>query len=193
MKIIVGLGNPGKEYGRTRHNVGYQVVDALAARLGVTFSQEKYRGLIAKARYQVEEVLLVKPLTYMNLSGDCVARVMRYTTAELEDLLIVADDVNLPLAKLRIRAGGSAGGHNGLKSIFDHLGTQEVARLRIGVGQCKADGGLTGHVLGAFGAEERPDAEAMVEKAVEAALAFVSQGLAKAMNVYNAKNVDPGE
>jgi peptidyl-tRNA hydrolase, PTH1 family len=183
--MIVGLGNPGPQYRYTRHNVGFRAVDCVAEQLDAEFSQEKYGGLVARARCGPEEVWLIKPLTYMNESGSCVARGVRYKNVDLGNLLVVADDVNLPLGKLRFRTEGSAGGHNGLKSIMQHLGTEEFPRLRIGVGQSKPGDVLRDHVLSAFLPEERPDAEAMVARAADAVRCFLTEGMAKAMNAFN--------
>ena len=159
-------------------------LDKLAERLHAAFSQEKYGGLIAQVLRGDEAVLLVKPLTFMNRSGECVARAVRYKNASPADLLVVVDDVNLPLGKLRIRAEGSAGGHNGLKSIIEVLGTEAFSRLRLGVGEGDRDE-LIDHVLSPFRADERPQRDAMVERAVEAVLVFLAQGITEAINAFN--------
>jgi len=186
VNIVIGLGNPGSRYRDTRHNVGFMVLDRLAECLDAAFSQEKYGGLIARTVRAGAPLLLVKPLTFMNNSGDCVARVVRYTEADLRDVLIVADDVNLPLGKLRLRKSGSAGGHNGLKSITERLGAEEFPRLRIGVGLDKSPSGdLVQHVLGAFSAEEKPQRDEAVGRAAEAVLAYLDEGIARAMNAFN--------
>lgn len=185
MKIVVGLGNPGARYKDTRHNVGFMVLDRLAARLGADFSQEKYNGLIARTVRAGETLLLVKPLTFMNNSGECVARVMRYTETARDDVLVIADDVNLPLGRLRFREDGSAGGHNGLKSIIERIGGQDFARLRIGVGLGNGGGGLVNHVLGAFGSDERALREEAVERAADATLMYLDEGMTRAMNAFN--------
>ena len=185
MKIVVGLGNPGARYKDTRHNVGFMVMDRLAARLGADFSQEKYNGLIARTLRAGETVLLVKPLTFTNNSGECVARILRYTETEQSDLLVVADDVNLPLGRLRLRESGSAGGHNGLKSIIERIGGQDFPRLRIGVGLGNGGGGLVGHVLGAFASEERAPRNEAIERAADATLMYLDEGMTRAMNAFN--------
>ena len=185
MKIVVGLGNPGARYKDTRHNVGFMVMDRLAARLGADFSQEKYNGLIARTLRAGETVLLVKPLTFSNNSGECVARILRYTETEQSDLLVVADDVNLPLGRLRLRESGSAGGHNGLKSIIERIGGQDFPRLRIGVGLGNGGGGLVGHVLGAFASEERAPRNEAIERAADATLMYLDEGMTRAMNAFN--------
>jgi PTH1 family peptidyl-tRNA hydrolase len=183
--MIVGLGNPGREYAGTRHNVGFRVVECLADRLGTAFSREKHHGLVAEVFHGGEKVAIIKPLTYMNRSGECVAAALRNSAAELRDLLVVADDVNLPLGKLRLRPGGSAGGHNGLQSIMDHLGVEDFARLRIGVGENTSSDNLVNHVLGKFSSVEKPVVEEMIPRAAEAVLRFLSAGLDQAMNEFN--------
>ena len=185
MKIVIGLGNPGARYKDTRHNVGFAVLDRLAGRLDADFSQEKYGGLIARTARAGEPLLLIKPLTFMNNSGDCVARALRYTETDPGSMLVIADDVNLPLGRLRFRRDGSAGGHNGLKSIIERIGGQDFPRLRIGVGLGSSGGGLVNHVLGPFTAEERVQRDEAVDRAVEAALAYVDDGITRAMNEFN--------
>lgn len=185
MKIIVGLGNPGPKYKGTRHNIGFRVVDQVAERLGAAFSREKYHGIVAEAKRAGQAVLLVKPLTYMNNSGLCVARAVQYKNVELKDLLVVVDDVNLALGKLRMRLGGSAGGHNGLKSIIAHLGTDEFPRLRAGVGFGRGEGDLAEYVLDSFIPDERAEAEALVSRAADAVLCCLESSLEEAMNKFN--------
>ncbi len=183
--MIVGLGNPGRRYLKTRHNVGFAVLDALAGRLGADFTAEKYRGVIARARCGEHDLLLLKPQTYMNNSGQSVARAARYQVRDLSDLLVVSDDVHLPVGRLRLRRCGSAGGQKGLKSVIQYLGTEEFARLRLGVGAAADPGELTGHVLGKFGRDELPVVEEMISRAVDAVVRFVEVGVAAAMNEFN--------
>lgn len=190
MKLIVGLGNPGPRYRNTRHNVGYQVLDLLAARWGVAFDREKHQGLVASVRLGAENILLLKPLTYMNRSGLSVAEATQNKVPDLADLLIVVDDVNLPFGRLRMRERGSAGGHNGLKSVIEHLGSQDFPRLRIGVGENKAGEALTNHVLGSFRPEERAELESVIAQAADGVAAFVEEGVNSAMNEVN-KRPDP--
>jgi PTH1 family peptidyl-tRNA hydrolase len=185
MKIVVGLGNPGPKYRGTRHNVGFDVLDALASALGAEFLKEKHQGLLADASVAGARVLLVKPLTFMNRSGDCAAAVAHNKIDGPADLLAVTDDVNLPLGRLRIRAGGSAGGHNGLKSLIERLGSDAFSRLRMGVGDERASGDLADHVLARFLPEERPAVESMVERAVEAAICWIGHGTERAANEFN--------
>lgn len=185
MKIIVGLGNPGPKYRNTRHNAGFMVLDSMADDLGVAFSREKYRALITEARLGYEKLLLLKPMTYMNLSGDSVAMAARNKIEDPGDILVIVDDVNLPLGRLRFRRGGSAGGHNGLKSIAERLGTQDFARLRMGVGNAEGSDNLTGHVLGKFRPEEKGALAEMVTSARDAAKYFVKNDIDSAMNEFN--------
>ena len=184
MKAIVGLGNPGAKYRGTRHNIGFAVVDELARRWDVAFESAPADALIAKWRpADAGPVLLVKPLTFMNASGEATGALARYFRIEVGDLLIVVDDVQLPLGKIRARARGSAGGHNGLKSIIAHLG-DDFSRLRVGVGRGQ-EGDLADHVLSRFEPGERADVERMIERAADAAATFITSGIAVVMNAYN--------
>lgn len=185
MKVIVGLGNPGKKYEGTRHNVGFMVVDAVAAGPGVSTWQSRFEGSIAEWREDERRVLLVKPETFMNLSGRCVRQVMDFYQVEPTDLLVVCDDFNLPLGKLRFRARGTHGGHNGLRDIQSHLGTNEYGRLRIGVG-APEEGEAVDHVLGKFRPSERPIMEESLARAVEGTVQWVREGIDRCMNQYNA-------
>lgn len=185
MKMIVGLGNPGRRYTQTRHNLGFLVADRLAAALHTAFDREKHQGLMAAAQYSGEKVLLIKPQTYMNRSGDCVAAAARNKIVDPADLLVIVDDVNLPLGRIRLRAGGSAGGHNGLKSLIERLGSDAFHRLRLGVGSQTSADDLADYVLSGFRPDERPVVEAMLARAEEAALYWLSEGMERAMNVFN--------
>ena len=186
MKLVAGLGNvPGSRYGGTRHNVGFDVVDTLARRHGLRFDAAPVSALQACWRRPDDTVWLLKPLTLMNLSGEAVGAACRYYKVALPDVLIVCDDVNLPLGRLRARSGGSEGGHNGLRSIADHLGTIEYARLRIGVGRGDARRDLADHVLARFEPEERPGIEDAIARAADAVETWVSDGLGRMMNVFN--------
>lgn len=185
MKIITGLGNPGPRYQNTRHNLGFEVLDRLAARMSAAFSREKHKGLLAEAAHEYRRVLLVKPQTFMNNSGACVAPLMRSANCEPEELLVIADDVNLPLGKLRFRAGGSAGGHKGLKSIIERTGGGTFHRLRLGVGDNRNSDDLADHVLSRFPPEERAEADETAERAVGAALCWMAEGIERAMCDFN--------
>jgi len=184
--MVVGLGNPGPEYEGTRHNLGFEVLDRLLEKAGGRWKRSwRARALAAKVRLAGDAWVLVKPLTYMNRSGSAVQSLARYYRVELAKLLVVVDDVELPLGRLRLRRKGSAGHHNGLKSVVEALGTEEFARLRLGVGD-KPDGGeMVDHVLSKFRAEERPQVDEAVNLAVEAALCMQREGIEKAMNRYN--------
>jgi peptidyl-tRNA hydrolase, PTH1 family len=185
LKLIVGLGNPGREYSETRHNLGFQVVEELARRYRVKLRNDtKRRARVAKIGDIGDGVLVAQPTTFMNLSGWAVRDVASFHKVVPQDLLIVVDDADLPLGRLRIRAGGSAGGHNGLKSIIQELGTAEFPRLRIGVG--RQAGELKNHVLGRFDAEEKVQVGAAVERAADAAELFARENILAAMNRFNA-------
>ena len=184
MKAIVGLGNPGPQYKGTRHNVGFDVVDELARRAGVSFESAPAEALIAKWRRPDDQVLLVKPLTFMNLSGQAIGELARYFKIEVGDVLVVVDEADLPLGKLRARARGSAGGHNGLKSVIAHLGN-EFARLRVGVGRGGDQKNLADHVLSKFEKRESADVERMTTRAADAAEMFITSGIAAVMNGFN--------
>jgi PTH1 family peptidyl-tRNA hydrolase len=184
MKVVVGLGNPGNRYAGTRHNVGFAVIDGLAEGPDVGRPLNRFQAEVREMLAGPEKVLLVKPETFMNLSGRCVRQVVDYYHVELDELLIVCDDVNLPLGKLRFRPRGSAGGHNGLRDIQNHLGTIEYQRLRIGVSAAE-EGELVDHVLGRFRPGERPVIEEAIAVAQQAVLAWVGHGIEKCMNEYN--------
>ncbi len=182
--MIVGLGNPSGKYAHTRHNLGFDAIDMLAQRLGVTVAKNEKRALTGAAYYDSTKLLLVKPQTFMNLSGESVRPLADYYGVGLSDILILVDDVNLDTGVLRLRRGGSDGGHNGLKSIALHLGTQDYARLRIGAGK-PGERDLVDFVLGGYCAEERKLVDESLLTAGEAALCFVTEGIEAAMNKYN--------
>jgi PTH1 family peptidyl-tRNA hydrolase len=182
MKAIVGLGNPGREYSGTRHNIGFDVVDEVARRWDARL--RPWKSVAEAAVVSGRDVVLVKPQTFMNLSGDAVSRVVAFHKLDPADVMVVVDEVQLPLGRLRIRRAGSAGGHNGLKSIIQHLGT-EFPRLRIGVGRGDAQWDLADHVLSKFGRDERDTAAEAVVRAADAVELFVDQGLEAAMSRFN--------
>jgi len=180
-RLVVGLGNPGDEYAETRHNVGFMIVDRLARQESAPLrTEKKWNAEVAVAG----KVMLCKPLSYMNLSGGPVSALSRFYKIEPSEVLVVLDDVALPLGKLRFRKGGSAGGHNGLQSILEQLGTQEVPRLRVGIGAAN-ERSLTGHVLGRFRAEERESLEASLDRALQAIHHAQIHGVPAAMNQFN--------
>ena len=180
----MGLGNPGSQYKGTRHNVGFTVVEELALRASVGFESAPAEALIAKWRRPDDVVLLVKPLTFMNLSGQAIGELARYFKIEVVDLLVIVDEVHLPLGKLRARARGSAGGHNGLKSVIAHLG-DEFARLRLGVGRGGDQRNLADHVLSKFEKDEAGEVERMTARAADAAEMFIASGIGAVMNGFN--------
>jgi peptidyl-tRNA hydrolase, PTH1 family len=181
-KLIVGLGNPGPKYRGTRHNIGFAVVDELARRGGVEFESAPVEALLA--RWRQRESLLAKPLTFMNASGEAVGGLMRYFRIAPADVLVIVDEVHLPLARLRTRTRGSAGGHNGLKSIVEHLG-EDFARLRVGVGRGDQRRDLVDHVLARFEKDESADVERMTARAADAAEMFITSGIEAVMNSFN--------
>jgi len=189
MKVICGLGNPGERYRLTRHNVGFRVVDLLADRWGLT-GQGKVREGAARLEAALPEssgrVLLVKPMRYMNLSGGPLKAALRQTDVEpASDLLVVADDVDLPLGRIRLRREGSAGGHNGLRDIISALGTTEFSRLRVGIGRPGSARATVDHVLATFSARERELADEAIATAADAAERWLHDGIEAAMNEYN--------
>ena len=185
MKLVAGLGNPGGAYRGTRHNVGFEVVDLIASRHGLVFDGAPADAIQARWRRADDGVLLVKPLTFMNVSGQAVGALSRFYKVELADVLIVCDDVNLALGRLRVRGGGGEGGHNGLRSVADALGTAEYARLRLGVGRGDLRRDLADHVLARFEPDELAGIEAAVARAADAVETWVADGLVKTMNVFN--------
>jgi PTH1 family peptidyl-tRNA hydrolase len=192
MKVVVGLGNPGPKYAGTRHNVGFDVVDYLAAAPGVSSFRDRFEALVAEAQEGGEAVLLVKPQTFMNLSGRAVRAVLDFYKLPPDALLVVCDDFNLPLGKLRIRAKGSHGGQNGLRNIQDQLGIDAYARLRIGVGQ-PTPGEAVDHVLSRFKPGERAAVRDAVALAAQAVVTWVRSGTEAAMNRFNGPGDDANE
>lgn len=185
MKMIVGLGNPGKKYENTKHNVGFMVVDQLAKEHGAVFKKNTFEAEVADYFVNGEKILLVKPLTFMNESGRAVGPLMTYFGIYLEELVAIADDLDMELGKLRLRQKGSAGGHNGLKSIISHIGTQEFNRIKIGIGRPNGKT-VVNHVLSTFGKEEMPVIANSVARATEAVDDYVSgNDFLQTMNRFN--------
>jgi PTH1 family peptidyl-tRNA hydrolase len=195
MKLIAGLGNPGPKYSGTRHNVGFDVLDLLARRHALTFNAGPADALMARWRTPLVPggVLLVKPLTFMNRSGIAVGELARYFRVDVPDILVIVDEVALDLGRLRARARGSAGGHNGLKSIAEHLSTDEYARLRVGVGRGDARRDLADHVLAKFEADEAPLVAEMIARAADAVETFIESGIESVMNTFNRKDDQTSE
>jgi PTH1 family peptidyl-tRNA hydrolase len=191
MKLVIGLGNPGPEYERTRHNIGFRVVDKLAAQEGWKWNERRSRAVLASGNLGLEKVVLVKPITYMNLSGEAVGELMRWYKARPEDLLVVYDELDLPTGRVRLRPNGSAAGHNGMKSIMHHLHTDAIPRLRVGVGH-PTNAHIQGkdHVLGVPTLDESILIERGEDRAVEAIRLVITQGIGTTMNLVN---MDPEE
>jgi PTH1 family peptidyl-tRNA hydrolase len=193
VKLIVGLGNPGREYRDTRHNIGFMVVDEIARRHNLTLAMAPSQvpdAFIAK-KFGTTPFLLAKPLTFMNRSGDAVAALAQYYDVASSDVLVIVDEVALPFGRLRARARGSAGGHNGLKSCIGRLGTTEFPRLRLGVGRGDTRRDLADHVLSTFEADEQSALEEFIARAADAAEMFAAEDIATVMNTYNPGATDP--
>ena len=190
MKVVVGLGNPGTRYRHARHNLGFMVVDELARRHGIDTGREKFHAWVGTGEIGGHKVLLAKPTTFMNRSGRAVIALGRFYKLDLGEVLVVADDLALPLGRLRIRAQGSAGGHNGLKDIIDCLGNDEFPRLRMGIDSPQYD--ATGHVLGDFSDEEMPTVDEAIARSADAATCWIQEGVDSAMNLYNRGSQDSG-
>jgi len=185
VRIVVGLGNPGRRYQGTRHNIGFAVADEVARRGQAVFESGRGETLTARVGRGPAALLVVKPLTMMNLSGEAVAAVAGFYKVEPSAMLVAADDVNLPLGRLRLRAGGTAGGHNGFKSIIASLGTEEFPRLRVGVGRGDPRRDLADHVLAVFDDDERNEVDRAIARAADAVETFLAEGIEAAMNRYN--------
>lgn len=183
IRIIVGLGNPGRDYAETRHNVGFMVLDRLARRFGAEWKLDKARkGELAAG----PGVLLIKPQTFMNSSGECVGPIMRYYKFDPAQVLVIYDDISFPVGTMKLKAGGSAGGHNGMKSLIAHLGGEKFPRLRVGIG-APGQKEMVGHVLGKFAPDERPPLEECLAKAEEATVMMLKEGFQAAANKFNVK------
>lgn len=188
MFVIVGLGNPGKKYENTRHNAGFIAIDALADKYGINISEKKHKALCGSGVIEGNKVLLVKPQTFMNLSGESVRSVMDfYKIDPEEDMLVIYDDVSLATGNIRIRKKGSAGGHNGIKSIIAHAGTQNFMRIKVGVGEKPSGWDLADYVLGHFSEEDHTKLKEIMPDVIQAATLMVQGDVDKAMNDFNAK------
>ncbi len=188
MFIIAGLGNPGREYANTRHNAGFMVIDAIAEKAGISVSEKKHKAIIGKGVFAGEKVVLVKPQTYMNLSGESIREVTDYYKVDAEsELIVISDDIDLDVGQLRIRPKGSAGGHNGLKNIIQHLGTENFIRVRVGVGAKQRGGDLVSHVLGSIDKDDMENYADALANAVDAIEVIMNEGTEPAMNKFNTK------
>ena len=185
MKAIIGLGNPGMKYAGTRHNIGFDAVTAIADKYNLSINNKKFKGVYADGHIAGEKVLLVQPQTFMNLSGECVREVADFYKLNPDEIIIICDDINLDVGRLRIRKKGSAGGHNGLKNIIAHLGTEEFPRIRVGVGEKTEGWDLADYVLSRIGKEEFPVFREACEKAGDAARLIITEGIQAAQNRYN--------
>lgn len=185
MKCIVGLGNPGKQYEQTRHNIGFMVIDELSSLFNIPLDQSKHKGLYGIGFYKGEKVLLLKPLTYMNLSGESIRAVIDYYQIPLENFVVIYDDLDLPVGKIRLRQKGSAGGHNGIKSTIAHLGTQEFNRIRIGINRPPKGMQVPDYVLGRFSKEDQVQVAEAVRNSANACEMWMDQPFLQVMNDYN--------
>ena len=187
MYIIAGLGNPGGRYEHTRHNVGFEVIDILADRMGLCVDEKKHKGLCGRGVLEGQKVILLKPQTFMNLSGESVRAAADFYKVEPENILVIYDDVSLEPGQLRIRGKGSAGGHNGIKNIIAHLGTQEFPRIKVGVGEKPPRMDLKDYVLSHFSQREQKLMDEAFEEAAQAAVMMICEGADRAMNHFNMK------
>lgn len=189
--LIVGLGNPGREYRNNRHNIGFMVLDQLAKELNLSFGRVEHKSVVAKGSYQNQPIILAKPQTYMNLSGGAVCSLLRYYRIPLNRLLVVFDDVDLPWETMRLRPAGGSGGHKGVQSIIQALGSEDFPRLRLGIGRPPGRRQAAHYVLKDFSPTEEEALAFVLQKAVQAILTFVTQGLETAMNRFNSSNTEP--
>jgi peptidyl-tRNA hydrolase, PTH1 family len=190
MKIVCGLGNPGREYSGHRHNIGFMVVEALASRLKASFDQEKFESRLASANLGSERLLLLMPQTFMNLSGRALGSAARFYKVPAVDVLVVHDELDLPFGKCSLKSGGGTGGHNGLNSMAEHWGEKDYGRLRMGIGKPEgpnAKDRVVGHVLGDFSKEESKELDALIGKGVEGCELWLKHGMQTAMNRFNRK------
>ena len=183
--LIIGLGNPGRRYANNRHNLGFMIADLLASEVASEFQKKSCQALIAVAMHQDQDVIIAKPQLYMNRSGEAVQQLVRYFNIDVDKILVVVDDADLPLGKLRLRKQGSAGGHNGLKSIIAHLNTQEFARLRVGMGRPNGENDMVEHVLSDFSRAETAVVRDVCQQAVQTILGFITLGTDQTTNTTN--------
>ena len=187
MYLIAGLGNPESEYDHTRHNIGFMVINELAKKLEIAVTKNQFDGLYGKGKIGSETVILLKPQTYMNLSGKSIVPFANFYKISSQNILVIQDDIDLEVGALKIRKKGGAGTHNGMKSVIEQLGTQEFPRVRVGIGMPQRKADLIHHVLGAIPEEEKQVLEKTIQKAVEAVIAIVQEDIDYAMNQYNGK------
>ena len=185
MKLVVGLGNPGEKYSDTRHNIGFLIVDRLARRHDIVVDRIKNKSLIGKGIVTGERVMMAKPQTFMNLSGEAVKPLFSYIDIETEDVIVIHDDLDLDFGRIRIKSGGGHGGHNGIRSIISHLGSREFIRVRVGIGKPPPRWNVSDYVLSPFSADEREYLHHILEKSADAVEAIINDGALKAMNRFN--------
>lgn len=185
MKCIVGLGNPGRKYSETRHNIGFMVIDELLHRHHWKLDKKKFNGKYSMEQFQGDKVILLQPQTFMNLSGESIRPIMNYYDIDWEDVLVIYDDLDLPTGKIRLRQKGGHGGHNGIRSTIDHLGTKEFKRLRIGVGRPIAPIPVVDYVLGSFPKDQQDDVKESIKKAADACESWLERPFLEVMNEYN--------
>jgi peptidyl-tRNA hydrolase, PTH1 family len=185
VKLFVGLGNPGRQYDKTRHNIGFEVIDELSKRWNIPLDQAKHKGLYGKGFVGGEKAILLKPLTYMNLSGESIRAVMDFYDIDLDDLVVIYDDLDMPTGRIRLRQKGSAGGHNGIKSTIAHTGTQEFKRIRVGISRPTNGMAITDWVLGRFTAEENEQMAEAVMKSADACEEWMKKPFLEVMNTFN--------
>ncbi|MBO1515126.1 aminoacyl-tRNA hydrolase [Metabacillus bambusae] len=185
MKLIVGLGNPGREYDQTRHNVGFMIIDKLSEELSIPLDSHKFNGLYGIGHISGEKVILLKPLTYMNLSGECIRPLMDYYEINDDELVVIYDDLDLPVGKIRLRTKGSAGGHNGIKSMILHLATQEFNRIRVGIDRPTNGMKISDYVLSRFSSDEEQGINEAIERSANACEKWLSTSFTQVMNEYN--------
>lgn len=185
VKMIIGLGNPGKQYEKTRHNIGFRVIDEICNRIGAPPMQSKFNGMYTVIHHPEGKVMFVKPLTYMNLSGECVRPLMDYFNVEIENIAVIYDDLDFSPGELRLRQRGSAGGHNGMKSLIAHLGTDKFNRVRMGIGRPINGMKIADYVLSSFSKEEAPLIEDTIKKSADACEAWMTKPFLDVMNHFN--------
>ena len=188
MILIVGLGNPGKQYEKTRHNIGFDVIDYMANKYNIDVNREKFKGICGEWFIENKKVILLKPLTYMNLSGESIRELANFYKLEDDEIIVVYDDISLDIGRLRIREKGSAGGHNGIKSIIQNLGGDKFPRVKVGVGQPKDN--LVNHVLGKFSKEDREHIEKVIPVVSDAIVEIVKNDAKESMNKFNGVNIE---
>ena len=188
LKLVVGLGNPGKEYCNTRHNTGFMVADKIAQDFHISFDNNKFQTVFGRGLIETVEVLLAKPMAFMNRSGPPVQKLAHYYRIPCKDLLVIHDDIDLAFGRLKIKEKGGHGGHNGVRSLMDAFGADDFIRLRIGVGRSAAGGGATGHVLGRFSAQQSQTLARIISKARDAVVTVLRQGTKVGMNLFNGKD-----